>query len=144
MNFRGVELLALVLLVAACSSQAPSMIAVGRDPAVVTLHHALRRDGGVPTGLVQGVLQLKTDCLLIESNGASFVAILPAGWMLASDATLRDANGLVAGRVGGTYGFGGGEVKGQAEADRHTGGRASAACPAQAYWLVTEVLPPSP
>jgi hypothetical protein len=134
----------LLLLLAGCALQPAPRPSTLAHPTVLMLHHELRPETGIPTGVVDGELQATDGCLRIHAASTTYVPLWPAGWMLASDGTLRDADGLVAGTVGGTYRFGGGEVKGQAEADRHTAGRASAVCPAQAYWLVTEVLPPAP
>jgi hypothetical protein len=134
----------LLLTLAACASRPATTPQPLPHPTIVMLHHELRPETGIPTGVVDGALETTHGCLHIRSAAATYVPLWPAGWTLASDGTVRDTQGLVAAAVGSTYRFGGGEVKGQAEADRHTAGRASAVCPAQAYWLVTEVLPPAP
>lgn len=145
------RLIMAILFAVAVSSCGDATVAPSTAPfptRLEVIRHVLGEDDARPAGLMQGRLLPRGRCLwIIPGAGAPYIAMWPPGYTLVETAesiVVLDAAGLLAGRTGDPYSFGGGEAGSRAHAATLADLPLPDACPGESFWIVTEILPPRP
>jgi hypothetical protein len=105
-------------------------------------HEALARNLAVPTGLANGVLLLRGDCVFLQ-GGEQMLVIWPVGYARRGNQIVNGGNPVV--QIGQPLVLGGGSI----DADQYRSVRSTIGgsaippeCETETYWLATEVGPP--
>jgi hypothetical protein len=130
------------VLLTACSATVTAPPTVNAD--VYFPQHELTEQTGVPSGDLVARLRLIDECLVLESDGAAYLALWPAGYHLeeVEPVAVSDEGRVIVARVGQQVHVGGGVYPDDQRAfvEELLGAPIEERCVAQRYWLVSEVL----
>lgn len=134
--------LAIVLFVTGC--QPGDMPSESPSPGVFFPQHRLTAQQGLPAGDLVAVLRLMDGCLMLRTEGRTYLALWPSTYALTADDAMavHDEGGVTVARTGQQIHVSGGVYP---DAQRPfvedlIGGPIPADCVAEGYWLVGEVL----
>ncbi len=134
----------LVLLLTACQAADMTSPPPTINADVYFPQHELTEQTGVPTGDLVARFRLIEGCLVLESDGAAYLALWPAGYQLeeGEPVAVSDEGGAIVARVGQQVHVGGGIYMDDQRAfvEELVGAPIEDRCVAEGYWLVSEVL----